>query len=133
MRMTRRRFVLLATVLVALNLVLWLAPAGLALRSALLSSLFGPRMIRAEVIVQSPLGGAPQDFRVDRGLVTASTATSFTLREQDGTTATIPTSVSTRVSGPLRFTALPLHRGLRVLVIRQANEPAQVVQVEGRG
>ena len=135
MSMSRHRFAFLAAVLVGLNLFLWLAPAGLALRSALLSSLFGPRMIRAEVVVQGTTGGT-QDYRVDRGVITSpatANATSITLRELDGTTMTIPIAATTRVTGPLRLLALPLKKNLRVVVIRQANLPAELVQVEGRG
>jgi hypothetical protein len=134
MSMSRRRFALLAVVLVVLNLVLWLAPAGMALRTTVLSALFGPRMIRAEVVVQS--AGVTQDYRVDRGMITSpavSNTSSITIRELDGTTATIPIDATTRVTGPARLIALPLKRSLRVVVIRQANLPAQVVQVEGRG
>ena len=135
MTMSRRRFALLAAFLVLLNLVLWLAPAGLAVRSALLSSLFGPRMIRAEVVVQGT-GGTTQDYRVDRGVITSpatANTTSITIRELDGTTTTIPIDATTRVTGPLKLAPLPLRKGLRVVVIRQANLPAQVIQVEGRG
>lgn len=132
MTMSRRRFALLAAVLVALNVVLWLAPAGLAVRSALLNALFGPRMIRAEIVVQGT-AGTTQDYRVDRGLVTSSTLTSVTLSERDGTSTTIPIGVTTRVIGPFRLVTLPLRKNLRIVVIRQANLPAEVVQVEGRG
>ena len=133
--MSRRRFALLAAFLVLLNLVLWLAPAGLAVRSALLSSLFGPRMIRAEVVVQGT-GGTTQDYRVDRGVITspfASNTSSITIRELDGTTMTIPIDATTRVTGPTKLVSLPLRKSLRVVVIRQANLPAQLIQVEGRG
>jgi hypothetical protein len=135
MTMSRRRFALLAALLVLLNVVLWLAPAGLAVRSALLSSLFGPRMIRAEVVVQGA-AGTTQDYRVDRGVITSpavANTSSITIRELDGTTTTIPIDATTRVAGPLRLAALPLRKSLRVLVIRQANLPAQLIQVEGRG
>jgi hypothetical protein len=135
MTMSRRRFALLAAVLVLLNLVLWLAPAGLAVRSALLNSLFGPRMIRAEVVLQGA-AGTTQDYRVDRGVITSAAATntsSITIRELDGTTTPIPIDATTRLAGPVKLTSLPLRKGLRVLVIRQANLPAQLIQIEGRG
>jgi hypothetical protein len=135
MSMSQRRFALLAVVLVVLNLVLWLAPAGMALRTSILSALFGPRMIRAEVVVQGG-AGVTQDYRVDRGVITSpaiSNAASITIRELDGTTTTIPIDATTRVSGPAKFIGLPLKKNLRVVVIRQANLPAQVIQVEGRG
>ena len=135
MSMSRRRFSILAAVLVGLNLFLWLAPAGLALRAALLNSLFGPRMIRAEVVVQGTAGGT-LDYRVDRGVITSppsANVTAITLKEVDGTVTTIPIGATTRVTGPFRLTGLPLKKNLRVVVIRQANLPAELVQVEGRG
>jgi hypothetical protein len=131
--MSRHRFALLAVGLVALNLVLWLAPQGLALRQAIVNQLFGPRMIRAEVVVRGA-GGAPVDYRVDRGVITSVTPAAVTLREQDGTTVSVDLSATTQVTGRPRLTAAgQLRRNLRVLVIHQANAPAEVIQVEGRG
>jgi len=130
MSMSRRRFSLLAVALVALNLVLWLAPPGLALRQAVIAQLFGPRMVRAEVIVADP-SGTPQDYRIDRGVITSVTPTSIVLSERDGTTASIPIAATTTVTGLPRVGQL--RRGLRVLVLRLANSPAQQIQVEGRG
>src|SRR5215471_12493589 len=106
-----------------------------ALLAALLNSLFGPHMIRAEVVVQGT-AGTTQDYRVDRGVITSPAATntsSITIRELDGTTTAIPIDATTRFSGPLKLVSLPLRKNLRVVVIRQANLPAQLVQVEGRG
>jgi hypothetical protein len=130
--MRSRRFLLVVAGLVALNLVLWLAPAGLALRQAVINQLFGPRMIRAEVVLQG-VGGATQDYLIDRGVVTAVAADSLVLREQDGKVQTIPLGPTTQVSGLKRFTSVAsLRKNLRVLVIRLANGPASVVQVEAR-
>jgi hypothetical protein len=131
--MSRRRFGLLAAVLVALNLVLWLAPQGLAVRQAIVNQLFGARMIRAEVIVRG-VGGAAVDYRVDRGVITSVTPTTLMLREQDGTTASVALTSGTQVAGRLRITSVDqLRRNLRVLVVREANGPAELVRVEGRG
>ena len=77
--MFTRRFVLLAGVLVALNLALWLATPGLALRRGLVAELFGPRMVRAQVHERSG-----QDWNVDRGVITQVSGTQLTLREADG-------------------------------------------------
>ena len=130
MRMRNRRFAFLAAGLAALNLALWLAPQGVALRQAIVNQLFGPRMIRAEVVLASG-GGGTQDFLIDRGVIVSVAVDSLGLREQDGTTQTIPLAATTQVSGPKRFnTAAKLRRGLRVLVIRQANAAASSVQVE---
>jgi hypothetical protein len=124
--MFTRRFLLLASVLVALNLVLWLAPAGLALRGAIINELFGPKLVRAEVIERN--GG---DWRLDRGVITSLNSTQLTLREADGRVQTIPLSATTKV---IRFDRrLPvgaLAPRWRVLVTWPATGPAQSVDVE---
>ena len=137
--MQSRRFALLAAFVVALNVVLWLAPQGLALRKAVINQLFGPKMIRAEVVVQAG-GNSTQDYRLDRGVILSIAGGSLVLGEQDGTTQTIPVASSTRVAGPARFgTVAALRRGLRVLVTRQTNASqtappaASLIQVEGVG
>jgi hypothetical protein len=130
--MSRRRFSILVVALVALNLVLWLAPQGLALREAFVNQLFGPRMIRAEVVVRGA-GGTTLDYRIDRGVITSVTPTALMLREQDGTTTSVTLVAGTQVTGRLRITSVEqLRRNLRVLVFRQANGAAELVQVEGR-
>lgn len=77
--MFTRRFVLLAGVLVLLNVTLWFAAPGLALRRALVTELFGPRMVRAQVHERNG-----QDWNLDRGVITQVNATQLTLREADG-------------------------------------------------
>jgi hypothetical protein len=128
--MSRRRWVLLATTLVALNLALWLVPQGLALGGSLIDQLFGPRMVRAEVVMVGA-DGTPQDYRVDRGVIVGSTRTAITLAEADGTTQTIPVARGTRVLG---FALGPRHlpKNIRVLVVHEANGPAMTIQVETR-
>jgi hypothetical protein len=125
--MFSRRFVLLAGVLVALNLALWFAAPGLALRKAVIQELFGPAMVRAEVIEK---GGA--DWRLDRGVITQVTSSQLTLREADGKIEAIPLSVTTKV---IRYGhRLPLNalaRRWHVLVTWPfPNGPAQSVDVE---
>jgi len=135
MSMSRRRWAILATTLVSLNLFLWLAPQGLALRAAVISQLFGPRMVRAEVVVLDG-SNTPQDYRIDRGILTGATSTSLTLSEADGTTQTIAIDGSTRLYGLPPRNALPRlskNLNLRILVVHLANAPADSVQLEGRG
>jgi hypothetical protein len=125
--MFSRRFVLLAGVLVALNLALWFAAPGLALRKAVIQELFGPAMVRAEVIEK---GGA--DWRLDRGVITQVNSTQLTLREADGKIEAIPLSVTTKV---IRYGhRLPLSvlaRRWHVLVTWPfPNGPAQSIDVE---
>jgi hypothetical protein len=128
--MSRRRWVILAATLVAVNLALWLVPQGLALGRSLVADLFGPRMVRAEVVLVGA-NGSPQVYRVDRGVIVASTRTTITLSEADGTTQTIPVARGTRVLG-IAVGPRHLPRNVRVLVVYQANGPAQTIQVEGR-
>jgi hypothetical protein len=120
---------LLAVTLVVLNAAFWLAGGGMALTKAIINQYFGSRMIRAEVILQSP--GGPQDWRIDRGTITAVSGTNITLREADGTTQTVAIDPAAHVDGPARFASPSLLRArLRVVVYHQANVPAQLVQVE---
>ena len=133
MTMNRRRFILLAVALVALNTFFWLAQGGFALPGAIINQFFGNRMVRAEVLVQGA-GGAIQDWRIDRGVITVVSGTSITLRERDTTVVTIPVDPNARVEGSSRYSSvLQLKRRLRVVVYHQANAPAEVVQVEGAG
>jgi hypothetical protein len=76
--MSRRRFAVLVCALVAVNAFFWLAQGGLALPRALIDRFFGPRMIRAEVIVQGP--GGVNDFRLDRGVIVSAFPGSLVLR-----------------------------------------------------
>jgi hypothetical protein len=124
--MFSRRFVLLVGVLVALNLTLWFAAPGLALRRALVLQLFGPKMVRAQVHERSG-----QDWNLDRGVITQVSSTQLTLREFDGRIQPIPLAATTKV---IRFGhRLPL--GVlaprwRVLVTWPPVGAAQSVDVE---
>jgi hypothetical protein len=123
---------ILATVLVALNAFFWMAGGGMALTKAIINQFFGPRMIRAEVIVQSP--GGPVDWRIDRGIITAVSGTTVTVREADGTVQSVDVNPTARVQGPARFASpSKLRPRLRVVLYHQANAPADLVQVEGIG
>jgi hypothetical protein len=130
--MRSRRFVLLAGVLVTLNLVLWFAAPGLALRQAVIQQLFGPRLVRADVVDRS--AGTTIDTRIDRGFIVAANASQVVLREADGRVQPIPISVSTRITGFGRaLPAAALKHGQRVLVTWPANGAATSVNVESRG
>jgi hypothetical protein len=132
MTMTRRRYMLLVLALVAVNSFFWLAQGGFALPAAIINQFFGNRMVRAEVLVQSAAGPI-QDWRIDRGVITAVTGTSITLKEKDGTSVTIPVDPNARIQGSKYTSLLQLKRRLRVVVYHQANLPAETVQVEGVG
>jgi hypothetical protein len=131
--MSRRRFAVLVCAVVAVNAFFWLAQGGFALPRAMIDRFFGPRMIRAEVIVQAP-GGAVNDFRIDRGVITSVGQRSLELLERDGTTVTIAVARRARVVGsPSVTTMTQLRPQMRVLIVRKANALANLIQVEAGG
>jgi hypothetical protein len=130
MTVTSRRFLYLATALVAVNSFFWIAQSGFALPKAIISQFFGGNMIRAEAVVATT--GGTQDWRIDRGVITAISGTDLTLRERDATVVSLQLDPNARVQGPARFSSVPqLRRRLRVVLYRQADQPVSLVQVEG--
>jgi hypothetical protein len=127
--MFTRRFVLLAAVLVAVNVALWFAAPGLALRKAIINRLFGPQMVRAEVIKKDG-----SDWRLDRGVISSVDSAQVTLREFDGRIQQIPLATTTIVIRTATGRHLPLSalaRRWHVLVTWPApNGPAASVDVE---
>ena len=125
--MFTRRFVLLAATLVSLNLALWFAAPGLALRRAVIQELFGPKMVRVQVFERNGV-----EWNLDRGVITAISPTQLTLREADGRIQQIPLSVTTKVIGlgGHRIPVEVLAPRWRVLVTWPANGAAQSVDVE---
>ena len=134
MTVARRRFAILAIALVAVNVFFWLASSGLALPGGgggLVQTLLGGRLIRADILWLSP-DGKVQESRIDRGVVVTVAPDSITLREKDGTQQTIPLLPTVVVHlGLQTATTASLRRGERVVVSRQANAPADAIQVEG--
>jgi hypothetical protein len=130
MTVTSRRFLYLATALVAVNSFFWIAQSGFALPKAIINQFFGGNMIRAEAVVAT--AGGTQDWRIDRGVITALSGTDVTLRERDATVVSLQLDPNARVQGPARFSSVPqLRRRLRVVLYRQADQPVSLVQVEG--
>jgi hypothetical protein len=96
-----------------------LVQSGAAGPGSLGAFFFGPKLVRAEVIMNE--GGTIHDYRVDRGKIRAVTPTSLTLFERDGTLVTVPVAASAdvRLDGvtvPLtrlrkRFTATTVRDG----------------------
>jgi hypothetical protein len=124
--MFSRRFVFLAGVLVTLNLALWFAGPGLALRKALVAQLFGPKMIRA-VVVDKP----GVQVNLDRGVITQVSSTQLTLREFDGRVQPIPLSTATVVIHlGRRYPPTVLAKRWHVVVTWPATGPAVSVDVE---
>jgi len=128
--MPSRRFLVLATVLVLLNAALWLAPGALALRQVVVSTLFGPNMVRADVVTRSR-----GEWRIDRGIVLTATPTLLRLREADLKVQAIAISSATRASYAGNPVGLgSIKPGWRVLVTWPApSGPADAVVIERRG
>ncbi len=132
MGMSGRRFLILVAAVVAVNAFFWLSQSGSALPRALIDRFFGPRMIRAEVLLQGPR--AVNDFRLDRGVITAASRGAIVIRERDGTSVTIAIGPRARILGSPSVTDVSqLRPPMRVLVVRRANAPASLVQVERGG
>jgi len=136
MRSGRRARALWAiAALLAVNAVLLAAQPGFARSVALPRSLagyfFGPKLIRAEVLVKD--AGVLHAYRIDRGVIRSKANGSLTLRERDATIVTIPISPSASISvggRPASFSAL--RRRMFVTVIREGDAPASEVRA-GRG
>ena len=126
-RMFGRRFVLLAGVLVTLNVALWFAAPGLALRTALINQLFGRGMVRAQVHLRSG-----QDWNLDRGVITQVNSTQLTVHEFDGRVQQIPISPDTTkvIYRGHRLALSALARRWHVVVLWPPIGPAQSVDVE---
>ena len=131
--MRRKRFMLLAVTLVALNSFFWLAQGSFAWPNALIDQFFGSRLIRAEVLVQTPTGA--DDYRIDRGVIRVIAPGSITLREKNGDMVPIQIAPNATVTGAFgrRGNTGVLRVGLRVTVFRLANAPADTIQAEGFG
>jgi hypothetical protein len=130
--MTRRPRALwaVAALLAAIAVLLVAQPAG-ALPWSLANYFFGPKLVRAEVIVRD--GGVVHDYRLDQGVVRAKAPGSITLRERDGQVVTIAVAPTADIQ--LRGAAVPFARlriGMHVLTVREGDGPATVVRAYGR-
>jgi hypothetical protein len=123
--MFSRRFVLLGSVLVVLNLLLFFAAPGLAIRKAIVNQLFGPKMVRAVVVERN---GA--QWNLDRGVIIQVNSTQLTLKEPDRIQP-IPLASTTQVIRLGRHLPLTsLAPRWHVLVTWPATGPAESVDVE---
>jgi hypothetical protein len=131
----RRRRTLTALAGAAAIAALALVQGGAAGPGSLGAFFFGPKLVRAEVIMQD--GGMTHDYRVDRGKVRAVAPGSITLLERDGTTVTVPVQAGADIrlggrSVGLRRLRLLTARGVALVAttIRDGDRPAQTIQVE---
>ena len=82
MRTRRAKGLWIVAALLAVNAALLVAQPGLALPGSLGNYFFGPKLVRAEVLVKD--GGALHDYRVDRGTIRNKAGGTLTLLERDG-------------------------------------------------
>lgn len=111
-----------ATAVIALALV----QSGAAGPSSLGTFFFGPKLVRAEVIMSE--GGVIHDYRVDRGKIRAIAQGSLTLLERDGTLVTVPVADTADVRlGGVAVPLAKLRRGFVATTVRDGTAPASTV------
>lgn len=105
-----------------------LVQSGAAGPGSLGAFFFGPKLVRAEVVMVE--SGGVRDYRIDRGRIRTVGIDSVSLRERDGTVVTVPVAPGAEIR--LRGRSVPLsrlRRGLVATTIRNGDQPATVVQV----
>ena len=116
--------------LLALNAVLLAAQPGLAVPGSLGAYFFGPKLVRAEVLVKD--GRGVTDYRIDRGKIRSAGAGSVSLLERDGSLVTIPVATTAVVTrGGRRVPLGALRKNQNATVIRVGDGPATEVRVGG--
>ena len=128
---TRRKGLWIVAALLAVNATLLVAQPGLALPGSLGNYFFGPKLVRAEVLVKD--GGVLHDYRVDRGVIRAKSPGMLSLLERDGSVVSIavaPTAAITFNGRPITFSAL--RRQMVATVIRDGDSPAIEVRATTR-
>ncbi len=124
-----RKILIGIAALLALNAVLFVAAPSAALPASLASYFYGPKMVRAEVVVKD---SGIRDYRLDRGKV-RSDGNSLTLVEADNTVVVVPVAPSAQIT--LNGANVPLsslRRGHKVLTVRNGETGAQVVRATRR-
>jgi hypothetical protein len=131
-RMPKRRIAVWAiAALLALNAVLFVAQPGLALPGSLGGYFFGPKLVRAEVLVKD--GGVLHDYRIDRGVIRAKSGGALSVLERDGSLVTIPVAPTASITiGGISASFSALRRGMVATIIRDGDAPAIEVRATRR-
>lgn len=131
MRRRRQKGLWFVAALLAVNATLLVAQPGLALPGSLGSYFFGPKLVRAEVLVKD--AGVLHDYRVDRGTIRAKAGGTLTLLERDGTVVAIPVAPTAAITiGGQAASYSALRRGMVATVIRDGDAPANEVRATRR-
>ena len=133
MKAKRSKALWLVVALLLVNAVLLAAQPGLALTGALPRSLgdyfFGPKLVRAEVLVKD--AAALRVYRVDRGVIRSKAGGTLLLRERDGTVVTIPVAPGASITiGGQPAPYASLRRGMVATVIREGDAAATEVRAQ---
>jgi hypothetical protein len=131
-RMPKRTKALWALVaLLLVNAVLLVTQPALALPQSLGNFFFGPKMIRAEVLLKE--GNGVRLYRIDRGVIRDKQNGALTLRERDGTIVTIPIAPTAAITVGNRHADFSLlRRGMTATVIWDGTAPAFEVRATRR-
>jgi hypothetical protein len=98
--------------------------------TSLSATLFGPRLVRAEIALQDT---ALHDYRLDHGRIKQVGASTLTLREPDGTDQTIDVSLTARVKiNGQNGTFFQLRRGMMAVTMHDGDKPADQVYATGK-
>ena len=127
MKTRRGKGLWIVAALLAVNATLLVAQPGLALPGSLGNYFFGPKLVRAEVLVKD--GGVLHDYRIDRGVIRNKADGTLTLLERDGSLVPVPvapTAAITLNGRPVAYSAL--RRGMVATVIRDGDAPANEVR-----
>ena len=130
MRGSRRIALIAVASLLAVNAALLATSPGLALPRSLGNYFFGPKLVRAEVVVRD---GGIREFRLDRGRLRKKDGSSLRLLEADGSIVSVPVAPDAVVllngeSSSLRA----LRRGMIVVTVREGGAPASEVRARSR-
>jgi len=127
MRRRRSKGFWITAALLAVNGTLFLAQPGLALPGSLGNYFFGPKLVRAEVLLKD--GGVLHDYRVDRGTIRNKAGRTLTLLERDGSVVPIQVAAGALITIGGRPAAYSdLRRGMVATVIRDGDAPANEVR-----
>jgi hypothetical protein len=124
-----RKLLVVLAALLALNAVLVGAQLGYALPTSFVAYLFGPKMVRGEIVVKD--GGAVHDYRIDQGRIRAVGVGNsvLTLYERDGQLVTVAIAPGARITlGGHVVPLASLKRGMRAITIRDGKAAAETVQ-----